>query len=217
MPGSTVQVEFEPIQFDYGANRYVLPGDLPDSLLRLIPQHEIRNFIQSANELLEKDSDIRRSTATRRKVIWLMLLMVFLLLLGVVLLVTQAMLNPNALNSVLGWLGIVSIYLSLIVLVTFSCIIFRTENFLGSFDYFTPKIKRIIKEKATRFSKRNVRWVLGTRIGLFGRKVEVYDLLYIYWIDAPIQEKNLGIENETRLEFSTAAGTVLNKFSNPLP
>lgn len=203
--GQLPDEEVEPIPFDQGTNRYVVPTDFMESLLELVSQHEIRNFIETLNQTLAHYEPLDHISVHHK---WVKISMVSwgtFLILGAFFLLIQLVINHGDLNSWLGYIGVLSIYISVIIVIVFFMKLCRTQEFQGSYGYFTPKISKVLKESQARFSKKNVTWELGKRLGSRNKPVEVYDLLYIKWKNLrPALQKSIDENSASTLNKSQA-------------
>lgn len=177
----SIEEEYEQIQFDYSLNRYIVPREFSESLLRLIPQYEVCNFIQTINEVIERNERRAYNPSTSKKLSVLVCVIITFMFIGTLLVCAQIVLDSTRLYSVAGILGIVLIYISILLLVVFTAILWRSLHFMGAFAYYTPKIRKLLDRHKERFAKKHVRWELGKRVGFRQKEVEVYDLLFVHW------------------------------------
>ena len=170
---------FEFIEFDSNANRYLVPRYPPECVSKLISEHDIKNFIEKANEILARNEATGNPSKRDYKVtfccVGLLVFLVGLFIIGVLLT------NTSSYTTYLAAIGITLIYVGSVFFIVVIFLIRKTPWFLGSFDYFTQKISKYIEETHKKQPNLPIRWKLGTRVGRRNRRVQTYDLLYLVW------------------------------------
>lgn len=180
--GLQANEEYELVPFDFSSNRYNPSIEYDITLTQLITEQELRKFIESANTVLSR-AEAQAAQTTAGTICWTGFTFIgfFCILVGVIFVLIQLSTDSASTNLVLSITGIVLVYVSLIIFCVLTVQLYRSLAFMGSFSYYTPRIKKLIEQDAKAFESSKVRWALGKRMGGKRKPVDCYDLLYIVW------------------------------------